>query len=325
MSMEGRRMAEIDNDMTEDIFSKALSHTVEEVGIPNMRISLENNFEEIQKTHDSIHEFMYLAFLCVPSTGKINWYYSKSAFLIYHCEAFHSAHRSLLEALAGYYNPAYTLSRNTLELLARGAFWESLAHKKYRENTEIIDSDKLRDKKKRRSVKDWIEELIKQEPTIEKELEETSGAIFDKIAILFEDREFQNEYVRLPSFSLIVEQLIEWNIIDIPKANSVIYGNLYNELSKDVHVIPDNTDTGRRILLEKKFYELNIIPEELSKFMHVLRKVVDIGIVIELNILSDWIAQDKKIRDSLGGRLAVIENLGMKYSSDRLRRLMEYE
>lgn len=306
--------------MTEDLLSKAFSHTFEEVGFENMRISLENNFEEIQKAHDSIHEFIYLAHLCVPSTGKASWQ-SKSAFLTYHWETFNSAHRSLLEALAGYYNPAYTLLRNTLELLVRGAFWESLAHKKFRDNAKIIG--KLKDKKKRKSVKDWIEELIKQEPSIEKELEETSGAIFDKIAILFEDRVFQNKYIRLPLFSVIVEQLIEWNIIDIPEAHSVVYNNLYNELSKDVHVIPDKTDVGRKLIQEKEFFETAVDPDELSKFLKILHKIVDIGIVIELNILSDWIKQDKTVKTMLEERIAVIDELGLKLSSEKLKSLIK--
>lgn len=306
--------------MTEDLLSKAISHTFEEVEFENMRISLENNFEEIQKAHDSIHEFIYLAHLCVPSTGKASWQ-SKSAFLTYHWETFNSAHRSLLEALAGYYNPAYTLLRNTLELLVRGAFWESLAHTKFRDNAKIIG--KLKDKKKRKSVKDWIEELIKQEPSIEKELEETSGAIFDKIAILFEDREFQNKYIRLPSFSVIVEQLIEWNIIDIPEAHSVVYNNLYNELSKDVHVIPDKTDVGRKLIQEKEFFETAVDPDELSKFLKILHKIVDIGIVIELNILSDWIKQDKTVKTRLEERIAVIDELGLKLSSEKLKSLVK--
>lgn len=313
---------ELGNDMSENLLSIALSHTVEEVGIQNMRLSLENNFKEIQKSHDSIHEFMYLASLCVPSTGKASLY-SKSAFLTYHWDAFHSAHRSLLEALAGYYNPAYTLLRNTLELLVRGAFWESLAHKEFRENTKIIDSDKLNDRKRRKSVKDWIENLIKQELSIGKEFEETSVAIFDKIAILFEDRGFQNKYIRLPSFSVIVGQLIEWNIIDIPEAHSVVYNNLYNELSKDVHVIPDKTDVGRKLIQEKEFFETAVDPDELSKFLKILHKIVDIGIVIELNILSDWIKQDKTVKTRLEERIAVIDELGLKLGSEKLKSLIK--
>lgn len=305
--------------MTEDLLCKAISHTFEEVGFENMRISLENNFEELQKAHDSIHEFIYLAHFCVPSTGEASWQ-SKSAFLTYHWETFNSAHRSLLEALAGYYNPAYTLLRNTLELLVRGAFWESLAHKKFRDNAKIIG--KLKDKKKRKSVKDWIEDIIKQEPSIEKDFEETSVAIFDKIALLFEDGEFQNKYIWMPSFSLIVKQLLEWKIIDIPEAHSVVYG-LYKELSNDVHVIPDKTDVGRRLLQDKKIFETTIDLNELSKFLKILHKIMDIGIVIELNILSDWIEQDEKVKPKLEERISVINELGLKHSSEKLESLVK--
>lgn len=315
-----RNFMELGIDMTEDLLSKALSHTFEEVGFPSMKISLENNFEEIQKAHDSIHEFMYLASLYVPFRGETGWYYSKSAFITYHSEAFHSAHRSFLEALAGYYNPAYTLLRNTLELLVRGAFWENLAHKKFRNNTKILDE--FRDNKKRKSVKYWIEDIIKQEPSIEKDFEETSVAIFDKIAIFFEDRGFQNKFIWMPSFSLIINQLLEWKIIDIPEAHSVVYG-LYKELSNDVHVIPDKTDVGRRLLQDKKIFETTVDLNELSKFLKILHKIMDIGIVIELNILSDWIEQDEKVKTKLEERISVINELGLKHSSEKLESLVK--
>jgi hypothetical protein len=110
----------------------ALSHTRKEIGMANMRSSLKSDYETIRKTHDSIHEFIYLAPLCLPGQPGITWH-SKSAFLTYQWEAFYQAHRSFLEALSGYYNAAYALLRSTLELIVKGAFWECLAHEHFRE------------------------------------------------------------------------------------------------------------------------------------------------------------------------------------------------
>jgi len=293
---------------------KAFSHIRKEAGLPNIRTSLKSNYEAIQKAHDSIHEFVYLAPICLPSKTGASWH-PKSAFLTYQWEAFHQAHRSFLEALSGYYNAAYVLLRSTLELLVKGAFWECLAHESFRVKATKLQIDK--DKRKRKSVKDWIDALIEQEPSVKRGLEETSAAIFDKTAILFRDREFQKQFVHIPSFSTMIKQLIEWEIIDISNSFSVIYGKLYSDLSKDVHVIPDATDMGRRLLAEKDFMEIEVIPEELTKYMSTLHEVVDLGIVIELNILRDWIELGDKT--PLKERLTTLDDLGLYHSVTKLK------
>jgi hypothetical protein len=304
--------------MDKDMLSKALSHTLKEIGIPNMVASIELDFGEIQKAHDSIHEFIYLAPLCLP---KDKSWHEKSAFLTYHYVTLDMAHRSLLDALAGYYNSANILLRSTLELLIRGAFWECLAHKDFREKIEKSET-----KKGKKTLKGWINELIKQRPDIEDELEGTSAAIFDKTAIIFEDSKFEKEFIHHPNFREIIEQIADWNIFDpIQDPMELVYNKIYGELSKNVHVIPDETDIGRRILSQRDLFETDVNPDELSKFVKVLHEVVDIGIVIELNVLSDWINQDREVKTKLRERLAVIEDLGLKFSSEKLKRLMEYE
>ena len=295
--------------------NRALSHTKKEIGLSNLRISLESNYDVIQKAHDSIHEFVYLGVLCLPDLPGVSWH-AKSAFLTYQWEAFHQAHRSFLEALSGYYNAAYILLRSTLELLMKGAFWECMAHESFREKVTLLDKIKG----KRKSVKDWVKDLIEQKPSLKKELEETSGAIFDKTAVLFSDPKFQKQFIHMPSFSEVLEELIELQVIDIPNAFDVIYDNLYRDLSKDVHMVPDATDMGRRLLAEKDFMEVDVIPEELIKYMKTLHRLMDIGIVIELNILKDWIESGDKIK--LKERLATLEDLGLKYSITKLKSLI---
>lgn len=299
---------------TDPIVAKAFSHTRKEVGLPNMRTSIQANYEMVQKAHDSIHEFVYLAPLCIPDLPGASWH-SKSAFLTYQWEAFHQAHRSFLDALAGYYNAAYILLRSTLELLVKGAFWECIAHESLREKATLLDKVKG----KRKSLKDWVKDLIEQKPSLKKELEEMSGAIFDKSAILFSDPKFQKQFIHIPSFSEVLEQLIELQVIDIPNAFDVIYDNLYRDLSKDVHVVPDATDMGRRLLAEKDFMEIEVIPGELAKYMKTLHELVDIGIVIELNILRDWIELGDKT--TLRERIATLEDLGLHNSVTKLKAL----
>ncbi len=144
---------------------------------------------------------------------------------------------------------------------------------------------------------------------------------FDKTAILFRNREFQNQFVHIPTFSVTVNQLIEWEIIDIPNSFAVVYKKLHADLSKDVHVVPDATDMGRRLLAEKDFMENKVIPEELTKYMKTLHEVIDLGITIELNILKDWIMLGDNIK--VKERLDTLRDLGLKHSLGKLEALMQ--
>jgi len=78
-------------------------------------------------------------------------------------------------------------------------------------------------------------------------------------------------------------------------------------------VVPDKTDIGRRLLKEKELFETTIIPEELNKFCGVLHKVMDIGVVIELSILSDWIEQNKDVKE---------KDLQLSYASLKIKNLI---
>lgn len=293
------------------MLSKALSHTLKELEIPNIVTSIEINFEEIRKSHDSIHEFIYLASLCLPSTTEVSWH-QKSAFLTYHFEAFYQAHRSFLEALSGHYNAGYTLLRTVLELLLKGAFWECLAHKKFRENSGVLERE---DNGKK--LKNLLNDVVKDKPEIERQLEGMSATIHDMIMVVIENPAYR------PSIRTIVKQLKAWDIFNpISNPVKVVSKTIYGELSADVHVIPDKTDIGRRLLSQKDLFETDVNPDELSKFIKVLHDVVDIGIVIELNVLSDWIDQDREVKTKLRGRLVVLEDLGLKFSSKKLKKLM---
>lgn len=305
--------------MAEDLLAKAFSHIFGEVGFTNMRISLENNFKEIQKAHDSIHEFIYLAPLCLPSTAKVSWC-QKSAFLTYHFQAFDQAHRSFLEVLSGYYNTSYILLRSVLELLLKGAFWECLAHKKFRDCADVIKKKtSVKIGYSRKTILDWLNDVIIQKPSIKKELEEVSAGIFDKVGPIFKDSTLRK---LIPQPKVIIEQLAEWEILDsVSEPIEKVY-SLYSDLSGEVHVIPDKTDIGRRLLSQQDLFESNFMPEELEEFTTILSEVMDIGIVIELNILSDWISQDRKTKVRLKKRLAVIKDLELKFSTEKLNSLV---
>jgi len=273
--------------MEKEVWSKVVQHIMNEIQIPNILSSLQVvDYDLLQKAHDSIHEFIYIAPFCLPQ--GCSWH-SRSAFLTYHHVACDQAHRSFLEALAGYYNVANIILRSVLELLINGAFWECLSHKKFRENAKIIEKEaNVKIGKYKKTVLDWLNNAIRLKPEIEDELEQISGAIFDKIAPLFEDLKPEK---LIPKPKVIIKQLSAWGILN-PYQQDEVYG-VYRKLSKEVHVIPDKADIGRRLLREKNIFKVEIIPGELEEFLKLLHKVMDISIVIELNIFSDWIAQLK--------------------------------
>jgi len=302
-----------------EVWSKIIKHTMDEVQIPNILSSLQVvDFNLLWKTHDSIHEFIYIAPFCLPQGY---FWYSKSAFLTYHYVACGQAHRSFLEALAGYYNVANIILRSVLELMINGAFWECLAHKKFRENAKVIKRKaKAKIEKSKRTILDWLDDVIQLKPEIENKLEQISAGIFDKIAPLFKDSKLEKLVIALKP-RIIIEQLSAWKILD-PYPQEEVYG-VYKKLSKEVHVIPDKTDIGRRLLCEKEIFEVEIIPEELERFLKLLHKIMDIAIVIELNELSDWIAQLKD-KTKLKERLPALRDLELKGGFKKLSELVEY-
>ena len=301
--------------MMKEVWNKIIQHTVTEIQIPNIITSLSiTDYDLLQKAHVSIHAFIYIASLCLPQ--GISWH-SKSAFLIYHYVAYDQAHRSFIEALAGYYNTANIILRSVLELVTRGAFWECMAHKRFRENAEIIEKEavvKLGNSKK--SILDWMNEIIRLRPDVETELEQTSAGIFDKINPIFKNPKLER---LVPKFRVILKQLSVWNILK-PYHENDIY-RIYKKLSQEVHVVPDKTDIGRRLLCKKDIFETEIIQKELEEYLRSLHKVMDVGIVIELNVLSDRISQLED-KTKLKERLLVLQNLELKSAFKRLLELI---
>lgn len=295
--------------MNSDI-KKALSHILEEMEFINIVTSIKEDLELVRNSHDSIHEFVFLASLFPPA--RASWH-SKSAFLTYHWDAFHKAHRSFLEALSGHYNAGYVLLRSTLELLIRGAFWECFAHEEFRNSAK-----KLYENKKGGLLRKWLNDIIKLKPSVKEDLENTSAGIYDKISPLFKDQKLRRKYI--PSIYTMIEQLEEWKIIDaIPNPSKTVYG-LYSDLSADIHVVPDRTDIGKRLLSQKDLFETEVIPSELTRYMKFLSQVIDIATIVEFNVLKDWLPTNSNIKNKLKDRLLALEGLGLKYSVKKLRK-----
>lgn len=306
--------------MEKEVWNKVIQHTVNEIQIPNILSSLQAvDYDLLQKAHDSIHEFIYIAPFCLPR--GYSWH-SKSAFLTYHFVACDQAHRSFLEALAGYYNVANIILRSVLELVLRGALLECLAHKKFRENAKIIEKEaRAKIEGSNKTILDWLNSIIQLKPEIGDELERTSAGIFDKIAPLSEDPKLEKLIIMLKP-RIIIKQLLAWKILHPFQPDEV--NSVYRKLSREVHVIPDKTDIGRRLLHEKEIFEVKIIQEELEGFLKLLHKVMDLAVVIELNVLSDWIVQLED-KTKLKERLPVLKNLELRYGLRKLSELIGHE
>jgi hypothetical protein len=292
----------------------AIKHVHDEFGVEYIAPSLKAEFDILQDAHDAIHEFMYLAPLCFPDDeSEISWK-NKSAFLLYHLEVFNHAHRSSIEALCTYYNAAFVLLRTTLELLLKGAFWECLSHKKYRSNSSILDKSTEGNK-----IKDLLRAKFEESSNLESGLEQVPARIFDIIGNKIEDKSF-----RL-SFKTMIQQLDRWGMFS-PMTNitNLVYDELYSKLSADIHVIPDRIDIGRRIASEgQDLFEQQVIPAVLKEFAMVLHEIMDVAIVIELNILQDFVVRFESVKPKLLKRVTVIEQLGLKYSLLKMRELLK--
>jgi hypothetical protein len=297
----------------EELVQFAYRHTLGELGLENIKPSFRLEFESLQKAHDAINEFMLLAPLLFPSQANAE-FHRKSAFLLpYQGTAFDHAHRSLIESLCGYYNVAFVLLRTTLELVIKGAFWECLSHKEYRQSSQVLDKD---DRGKK--IKEWLNEIFNSVPNVEEVFETISASIYDKIRPVIEEAEFR------PGVKTIVRQLSQWGIFNpIPDPTTSVYEEIYGRLSADVHVVPDRTDIGQRMLdPSSQILEQEILQNTLSEYAHCLHQVMDLAILVELNILRDLIEEYDEAKANLSERLETLEQLGLEYSLKRAKELV---
>ena len=298
-------------------FRKAFDRYITELNLSNIALSLQKcNFKKIESSYYAVSTFGGIP---VPIIHNKGHFYMKSAFITYHYEAFHQAYRSLLEALTGYYNASYILLRSTLELILKGAFWECIAHRKYRDNADIVSNLKRSVNGKKISLIDWLNSAINRKPTIADKLESNSVIIYDIISPLLETDSFTKI---MPTIKVIIQQLEKWSIFDpIPDPLQYVY-DIYKELSADVHVTPKNITIGRRAYNDKNLFAPEIIPQEMDKYAKTLQMVMDIGIVVELNVLGDII--DEESKDDLRPFLIskIFNTMDLKYGYQKIEKIV---
>jgi len=82
-----------------------------------------------------------------------------------------------------------------------------LSHKEFRQTAEVLRSRTQKIEGKRRNILNWFDDIIEARPGVEADLEHTSGAIFDKVGVLFKDKNLRRV---LPSLRTMIDQLSAW-------------------------------------------------------------------------------------------------------------------
>jgi hypothetical protein len=208
-----------------------------------------------------------------------------SAFWIYYNDSVHLARRAWTETTCFYYRIGHTLLRNALESLIRGAFWEGMAHKQFREEAQVVRRTGQKIGTETRTLLDWFTDVFKHRADAEDTLEQVSASVFDRTSALFSERSLSKV---APNFKKMLEQVAAWEMLKPMEAPvPAIHDHLYWELSKDAHMIPDKTLMGRRFIEETKgaFPLIAFRPEELDSFCGALSCVADVGMVLSLNLV----------------------------------------
>jgi hypothetical protein len=208
--------------------------------------------------------------------NEFGWYEELSAFLPYQWEANVGHLRaSLVLALSGSYNAAFTLLRNSLELLVKGAFYDSLAHPRFRDNWKL--AEEYAESKFRR----YVMRMAKQEPGLD-DLDRASAKILGLIEPWLNDN--YREFFKFPNMALA---LIRWGLLDpLDRLEAVrLVNRMYSELSSSVHEYPSKTDFGRAFNELRTFeYEPKVLQKSLNSFLREWRRVLDLGTVLAINL-----------------------------------------
>jgi hypothetical protein len=148
---------------------------------------------------------------------------------------------SMILGLEGRSSSAFNLLRPALESIVNGVFYYCISQTEYREKAKTIkDSDKGR---KSGKIIDLVEEVIrttKDKDSIPVELERQLTRM---------SLDYDSE-IYLPKFSVMVDQIEEWKIIDEESEeglSDILYSNLFKKLSSYSHSVYHVSYAGRGI------------------------------------------------------------------------------
>jgi hypothetical protein len=293
---------------------RAYSRCVKELRLDLLRRSLKSAYSDAIRTHDAIHLLLLVAPNMFPrkeAAGMKTWQHT-STFLTYHWDIFDMAHCSLYEALRGNYSASFILLRATVELLVRGAFFECLAHQRYRDTSHVLDEDT-----NGRRLKGYLSDRLLRQPALKGKLEEISATLLDIISDPIDDPKLR------PSLAVMLRQLNEWKILDGLSFPDLAMSHVYQRLSKDVHAHPDRTDMGRVLTYSSQspFGPKKVMRHVLMEYLSDLRQVLDASIVVTLNVLRDNLDKYHEIKQQVLEVALEFDMIDLDRTSRRLAEL----
>lgn len=286
--------------------------------VPNLKASVERVSIEAIETA-GIVQSSFAAFSSLLSSSR-ETFQRHSAFYIYHTDATFFPIRALREALCSYYGAAGSVLRNACEAILKGAFWECLAHERYRDHAEVVGEKSRKIEGVRRNILDWFYDVFQAKPQLEVTLEKQSAAIFDAISPLFKDRGLHRV---VPSLSMMIRQLSAWKMFEpVTDPVSEIYDDLYWSLSEDTHVVPDMTMIGRLIMAGKDASTIiEPSPEEFGRFLDLLGRVAEIEALAVLSVLEDDTRTDDTLRAKIASMRPIAEEINLPRVVQRIQTL----
>jgi hypothetical protein len=196
-----------------------------------------------------------------------------STYIIYNWEAMVIYSRlSIILALSALYNAAFTLLRNSLELLVKGAFYQCLTDAKLRSRWSLDKGDPAS------KLRRYLVNKVRTTPELQRLEENTSAEIFNLLR--------KPLYRTRLRFSPIMKQVIDWGILypmSCEEASNMV-NNIYNELCANVHEHPDKIDFGRIIREKGEVFEQKPLEKSLVEFLKTWVQILDIATVISINI-----------------------------------------
>jgi len=239
------------------------------------------------------------------SAGKtdLETFGAMSAFLMYHWDAGQMAGLSLSNGLCGQYNAGFTLLRSYLELLLKGSYFQCLAQKDFREDANKV----LKPTDAVSILTSNTSSLISQYHADDTDLEKNSMLIFDVLR-----GHWSQDLFRL-DLSSITRQVDGWGMIEGLEGNPAeIIGDLYGELSQNVHERVEYTDSGRAVEEGTDIFEwpAPILGQSLSEFLRDFHLAMEVGVISVLNQLARQIPhailqeKSRQLLDSDGFDLA---------------------
>ncbi|MGY5873013.1 MAG: hypothetical protein RTV72_12260 [Candidatus Thorarchaeota archaeon] len=257
--------------------------------IDRTKIALEETLSKMQFDSTSVSPIYLLGciqVLLILVRSDFNSRYQKhGAFLAYLHETMDLLRSSVLHAFSFRYVAAITLLRSALETCLRGAFFDSLAKREYRNQEGCIDiKRKIRKDGKITSIQFrqlLIEELEKLNPDWETLVEHESAYILDAIKIIQSDWYL---YSSVPSVFDIVSDLEGWGVLDKSK-DRFAHGH-YKILSFTVHNNPICMEFSMRLNENYSIFGEPIYLESAtSEYLEELDIASEIIFTLALNVL----------------------------------------